>query len=95
KKEKRDGKVVYSGLLFHDLRRSAIRNLVRSGVPERVAMAISGHQSRSIFDRYNITSESDLEQAARSLDAFHAAVGTNLGTIEGAEAILNEAQGDK
>lgn len=95
KKEKREGKVVYGGLLFHDLRRSAIRNLVRSGVPERVAMAISGHQSRSIFDRYNITSEADLEQAARSLDAFHASVGTNLGTIEGAEAILNEAQGDK
>ncbi|MCH6567003.1 MAG: tyrosine-type recombinase/integrase [Nitrospinae bacterium] len=82
-------------LLFHDLRRSAVRNLIRSGVPERVAMAISGHKTRSIFDRYNITSESDLEQAARSLDAFHASVGTNLGTIEGFERALEEVQGGK
>ncbi len=95
KKEKREGKVVYSGLLFHDLRRSAIRNLVRSGVPERVAMAISGHQSRSVFDRYNIVNESDLDLAARSLDAFHASVGTNLGTIEGFERALEEVQGGK
>ena len=60
-----------------------------------IAMAISGHKTRSIFDRYNITSESDLEQAARSLDAYHASVGTNLGTIEGFERALEEVQGGK
>jgi hypothetical protein len=75
-------KTVYQGFIFHDLRRSGVRNLVRAGVRERVAMEISGHRTRSVFERYNIVSPSDVQEAARKLAIFHDG---KIGDISGTE----------
>jgi len=59
----------YTGLIIHDLRRSAIKNLMKAGVNEKVAMKISGHKTRTVFDRYHIVDTDDVVDAMRRVQA--------------------------
>jgi integrase len=65
------------GLLFHDLRRSAVRNLERAGVSRSAAMKLTGHKTESVYRRYAIVPESDLREAGEKLSALS----DNLGDI--------------
>ena len=57
------------GLLFHDLRRTAARNLRRAGIAEGVIMKIGGWRTRSVFERYAIVSQTDIAEALKKLEA--------------------------
>jgi integrase len=72
-----------AGRTPHDFRRTAVRNLTRAGVTDTIAMAVTGHRTRAVFDRYDITSEADLDDAAAKLQSL---VGTKTGTNGNSEA---------
>ena len=89
------------GLRFHDLRRSAARNLRKAGVSEKVIREICGWKTRSVFDRYNIISQSDLQEAAQRMEErnrqsrgkkFGRSLGHSLGHSEPGDADVVEKQ---
>jgi integrase len=61
-----------SDALVHDLRRTAVRNMLAAGLSEKMAMMISGHKTRSMIDRYQIIDERDIELAGQKMAAYEA-----------------------
>lgn len=61
--------VTVAAVLFHDLRRSCVRNLERAGVSQAVAMKITGHKTASVYRRYRIVDETDMREALARVEA--------------------------
>jgi integrase len=71
----------YSGRIFHDLRRSAVRNMTKAGVQRHVAMSISGHKTESMFERYNISDVTDQRAALRQTQQYVRTVKENVAVM--------------
>ncbi len=64
----------YEGLIPHDFRRSAVRNLINAGVDQSTAMRITGHRTVSVFQRYNIISTAQLHEASKKVADYNASL---------------------
>jgi integrase len=85
------GEKKYEGIIVHDLRRSCVRHLIQAGVGEKLAMQLTGHKTRSVFDRYHIVSDADLQEASERHQAYlgKAETGTDDGRPDGHRELKN------
>jgi hypothetical protein len=93
-KKKRKKKIV-PHVIVHDFRRTAIRELARAGVSEARSMELCGHVTRSVFDRYDITTKDDLREAVARLNAAKRAtikVSSKVVPFSGGSASANVAK---
>lgn len=84
----------YTGLIFHDLRRTAARNSRRAGIAETVIMKIGGWRTRSVFERYAIVSRNDIADAMRKLQTSEAQsqIGAQIGHVDESNATQAHTQ---
>jgi len=97
-REARKNAGISSGRIFHDLRRTAARNMVRGGVPQSVAMRVTGHRSDTMFRRYDITSLDDKADALRRASEHaktRAAVGENVAVFPGPSVNAADTRAEK